>query len=140
MNVKQERRRVVPVNPPTLAAPAGHFDRAVRIGDWLFISGTSALTNLSGDLADRVLPDSFVEQANAAFDNIGKVLEYAGGSFEDVYEIRVTLADAADFGPLNDIFAERMPHRGFVGSGYVAGFLAPGMKIEIEANAYIPQS
>ncbi|WP_037370738.1 RidA family protein [Amycolatopsis orientalis] len=129
---------VVPINPGTLAEPAGHFDRAVRIGPWLFISGTSALTNLSGTIEERRMPEDFREQANIAFDNIEKVLHEAGATFEHVYEIRTMLSDAADFGVLNELFRERMPGRGFIGHGYVTGFLAPGMKIEIEANAYLP--
>ncbi|MEU2209244.1 Rid family hydrolase [Streptomyces hygroscopicus] len=133
-----KKHTVIPLNPPTLADPAGHFDRAVRIGDWVFVSGTSALTNLSGPLADRVLPDSFLEQANTTFDNIEKVLEHAGGSLADVYEIRVILNDRNNFGTLDDIFRERFPDRGFIGHGYVAEFLAPGMLIEVEAHAYLP--
>ncbi len=125
------------INPTTLAPPAGHFDRAVRIGPWLSISGTSALTNQTGSVAERQLPADFVTQANMAFDNIEKVLEAAGSSFQDVYEIRAMLASAEDFSALNDIFRERLPERGFVGSGYVVGFLGPGMLIEIEAKAYI---
>lgn len=131
------RSSVVTLNPPTLAEPAGHFDRAVRIGDWLFISGTSALTNMSGEVSERRLPDTFEEQAQLTFDNIEKVLDYAGATYEHVYELRVILSDRADFGRLNEIFRERMPNRGFIGHGYVADFLAPGMKIEVEANAFL---
>lgn len=135
-----EPHQIVAINPDTLAEPAGHFDRAVQIGPWLFISGTSALTNLSGTIEERRMPDTFLEQANSAFDSIEKVLTAAGATFDDVYEIRAMLSDAADFGTLNDIFRERLPNRGFVGHGYVTEFLAPGMKVEIEANAYLPQS
>ncbi|MEV7663637.1 RidA family protein [Paenarthrobacter sp. NPDC089316] len=129
--------RPLPINPETLAPPAGHFDRAIRIGNWLSISGTSALTNLTGEIEDRILPESFRDQANATFDNIEAVLASVGGTLADIYDFRVTLADGADFGELNDIFRERLPERGFTGHGFVAGFLAPGMKIEIAASAYL---
>lgn len=131
---------IVPINPGTLAEPAGHFDRAVRIGDWLFISGTSALTGLSGSISERIMPESFEEQAAAAFDNVERVLEAAGGSWDDVYEIRAMLSDAGDFAHLNDVFRDRIPNRGFIGHGYVTEFLAPDMKIEIEVNAYLARS
>lgn len=130
--------QIVAVNPPTLAAPAGHFDRAVRIGPWLLISGTSALTNLDGPIEERRLSGSFREQADAAFDNVERVLASEGAGFEQVFEVRVTLASAGDFACLNDIFRERIPGRGFIGSGYVGEFLAPGMLIEVEAKAYLP--
>jgi|GEM_PF-6420833 len=130
--------RIESVNPASLAPPAGHFDRAVRIGPWLFVSGTSALTNRTGPVAERRLPDDFRAQADEAFDNITRVLEEVGATFADVFEIRATLARASDFAELNELFRERIPGRGFVGSGYVAEFLGPGMLIEVEVKAYLP--
>lgn len=106
-NTGTKNGAVVAVNPSTLAAPAGHFDRAVRIGDFLHISGTSALTNLAGAVEERILPEGFREQADATFDNIEKVLVSQGGSLADIYEIRVTLSDRDLFGPLNEILKER---------------------------------
>lgn len=126
------------VNPAALAPPAGHFDRALRIGPWLTVSGTSALTNLTGPVEERRLPTDFRAQAELTFDNIAAVLAAVDASFEHVYEIHATLARAEDFGVLNEIFRERIPERGFVGSGYVAEFLGPGMLIEVEARAYLP--
>ena len=111
----------------------------MRIADWLFISGTSALTNLSGTIEERIMPESFEDQAQVAFDNVEKVLAEAGATWDDVYEIRAMLSDSGDFARLNDIFRERIPNRGFIGHGYVTEFLAPNMKIEIEVNAYLPR-
>jgi hypothetical protein len=60
----------IAINPGALAAPVGPFDRAVRIGPWLFISGTSALTHLPGDFFARPLPPTMEEQARLTFLNI----------------------------------------------------------------------
>ena len=136
--IRTARPFIEAVNPPALAPPAGHFDRAVRIGPWLTVSGTSALTNLTGPVEDRRLPADFRAQAELTFDNIAIVLDAVGAGFEHVYEIHATLARAEDFGTLNEIFRDRIPERGFVGSGYVAEFLGPGMLIEVEARAYLP--
>ena len=78
-------------------------------------------------------------QLNCVLDNIEKVLHAVGVTFDNVYEIRTVIGNATDFGALNDIFRERMPNRGFVGHGYVTEFLASGMKIEVEAEAYLPE-
>ncbi|GAA2873538.1 MAG TPA: RidA family protein [Microbacterium sp.] len=136
--IRTARPFIEAINPSRLAPPAGHFDRAMRIGPWLTVSGTSALTNLTGPVEERRLPDDFRAQAELAFDNIAVVLDSVDASFEHVYEIHATLARAEDFGTLNDIFRERIPERGFVGSGYVAEFLGPGMLIEVEVRAYLP--
>ena len=60
------------VNPITLAKPVGHFDRAVRIGNILYISGTSALSHVSGHLRDGNVPPSIEEQTRLTYENIKK--------------------------------------------------------------------
>ena len=70
-------------NPKTLAPPVGHFDRAVRIGPWLFISGTSALTHKAGRIEDRKLSPTIEEQTRETLTNIQRVCEDAGYALED---------------------------------------------------------
>ena len=71
-------------NPATLAAPVGHFDRAVRIGPWLFISGTSALTHRTGPISERKLSPTIEMQTRETLSNIQKVCEDAGYSLDDI--------------------------------------------------------
>ena len=124
-------------NPRTLASPVGHFDRAVRIGDWLFISGTSALTNVSGPMKNRKLLAGIEAQTNETLNNIEKVLTDAGGKLENIYEIRVVLKKRDDFAVVDRIMKERMPTKGFIAHAYEGVLLHPHMEIEIEANAYL---
>ena len=63
----------------TLAPNPGHYDRAVRFGDWLFICGTSALSNLQGDLHDRQMVKGIEAQTRVALDNIEKGLSGGWG-------------------------------------------------------------
>lgn len=125
------------INPTTLKAPVGHFDRAVRIGDWLFVSGTSALTNAGGDLAERKLKKGIEAQTHETLDNIQKVLDAAGASFRHVYEVRITLRDPSEYAIVDRIFRERVPHKGFVAHAYGGSFVHPDMEIEIEVNAHL---
>ena len=125
------------LNPSTLAPPVGHFDRAVRLGDWLFVSGTSALTNLSGSIGDRRLLPGVEAQTHETLDNIEKVLEAAGGSLADVYEVRVILREREHFSTVDRILRERMPGRGFIAHAYEGVLLHPQMELEIEVNAYL---
>lgn len=124
-------------NPDTLAPPVGHFDRAVRFGDWLFISGTSALTNVKGDMMNRRLVKGIEAQTHETLDNIEKVCKAAGGSLEDIYEFRVIMKQPEHFKVVSDIFKERVPKRGFICHGYPGGLLHPEMELEIEAYAYL---
>jgi enamine deaminase RidA (YjgF/YER057c/UK114 family) len=123
-------------NPKTLAAPVGHFDRAVKIGPWLFISGTSALTHKSGPIAERKLSPTIEAQTRETLTNIQRVCEDAGYSLEDIYEIRITITKREFFGPVDAIVKEMLPKRGFVCHAYEAELMNRDMLIEIEANAY----
>ena len=124
-------------NPETLAAPVGHFDRAVRLGDRLFVSGTSALTNVSGSIGERRLVEGIEAQTHETLDNIEKVLAAAGGSLADVYELRMILKKREHFRVVDRILKERIPGKGFIAHAYEGVLLHPDMELEIEVNAYL---
>jgi enamine deaminase RidA (YjgF/YER057c/UK114 family) len=124
-------------NPKTLAAPVGHFERAVRFGDWLFVSGTSALTNVTGPMNDRRLVQGVEAQTRETLDNIERVLKAAGGSLANIYELRIVLRRREDFGVVDGVLRERIPENGFICHGYEGVLLHPEMELEIEANAYL---
>lgn len=123
-------------NPKTLAAPVGHFDRAVKIGPWLFISGTSALTHKTGRIEDRKLSPTIEEQTRETLTNIQRVCEDAGYALEDIYELRIFITKREFFGKVDAIVKEMLPRRGFVCHAYQAELMNRDMLIEIEANAY----
>jgi len=124
-------------NPTTLAAPVGHFDRAVRFDDWLFISGTSALTNVAGPIAERRLIAGIEAQTHETLDNIERVLKAAGGDLSSIYELRIIVKQREHFGIVDRVLKERIPNKGFIAHAYEATLLHPEMEIEIEANAYL---
>lgn len=126
----------ISINPKTLATAVGPFDRAVRMGPWLFISGTSALTHLDGDFYERPLSPDIGEQARQTFLNIRSVCEAAGYTLDDVYMIRYTIKNRQDSRKVHAVIREFLPHRGFISSAYEGELLRPEMLIEVEANAY----
>jgi enamine deaminase RidA (YjgF/YER057c/UK114 family) len=123
-------------NPKTLAAPVGHFDRAVKIGPWLFISGTSALTHKAGRIEERKLSATIEEQTRETLTNLQRVCEDAGYTLEDLYELRIFITRREFFGKVDAIVKEVLPKRGFVCHAYQAELMNAQMLIEIEANAY----
>jgi len=128
-------------NPDTLAPPVGHFDRAVRFGnDWLFISGTSALTNVRGDMKKRKLVKGIKAQTNETIDNIERVLKDAGGKLSDIYEMRMIIKKRDHFAVVDSILKERIPKKGFIAHGYKGELLHPDMELEIEAYAYLGET
>ena len=124
-------------NPDTLGPPVGHFDRAVRFDDWLFISGTSALTHLQGDINERHLVEGIEAQTRETLDNIEKVCRAANGSLANIYEFRIILKEREHFGIVSRILKERIPNKGFIAHAYKGELLHPEMELEIEAYAYL---
>jgi len=123
-------------NPATLAPPVGHFDRAVKIGPWLFISGTSALTHKTGRIEERKLSPTIEEQTRETLTNIQRVCDAAGYALEDIYELRIFITRREFFGKVDAIVKQVLPRRGFVCHAYQAELMNADMLIEIEANAY----
>lgn len=123
-------------NPATLAPPVGHFERAVKIGPWLFISGTSALTHKVGRIEERKLSPTIEAQTRETLTNIQRVCEAAGYALEDIYELRIFITRREFFGNVDAIVKEFLPRRGFVCHAYQTELMNADMLIEIEANAY----
>lgn len=128
--------RRISINPGALAAPVGPFDRAVKIGPWLLISGTSALTHLPGPFLERYLPPTMAEQAELTFRNIASVCEEAGYAMSDICQIRYTIKDRAWLPDVHATIRRFLPGRGFISSAYQGELLRPEMLIEVEATAW----
>lgn len=102
------------------------YSRAVRKGDFVFVSGTTAPGT---DAA---------EQAREVFRRIGAALEQAGASLSDVVRTRVYLADIADFDAVGAVHGEVFGGiRPSIVILAVNALAAPDLKVEIEADALI---
>ncbi len=108
------------------------FSRAVRVGDWVLVSGTAPVW------PDGSCPDDAAVQARRCFEIIVQALAEAGASLTDVVRTRMFLvhSSAADaVGAVHgELFAEIRPAATMV---IVAGLLDPRWKVEIEAEAVI---
>ena len=127
----------IAINPDVLATPVGHFDRAVRMGNTLWISGTSALTHVKGDVQDRKLSPSIEEQTRQTYDNIKSVLDAAGGKMSDIFKMQVYIVRREDWDTIDRVTKEYLPDKGFINSAFVTELLNPDMLIEIEATAWL---
>jgi 2-iminobutanoate/2-iminopropanoate deaminase len=112
----------------------GPYSQAVRVGNLLFCSGQIALDPKTGELTGVA---DVRAQARRVMANLGAVLAAGGASFADVVKTTVFLADLADFGAVNEIYAaefkDKPPARSTV---QVAG-LPRGALVEIEAIAFL---
>ena len=106
------------------------FSRAVRIGNYVHVSGTGPVGADDGDAA---------QQTEQALSIIATALKNAGSSIEHVYRTRIFLTHVEDWEEVGRIhgkyFADIRPAATMV---VVAALLNPTWRVEIEADAYIP--
>jgi 2-iminobutanoate/2-iminopropanoate deaminase len=117
------------------APPQGPYSPAiVTEGPLVFVSGQGPVDPDTGEMR----PGSFREQAELTFQNVSVLLEAAGTSWEHAVKVGVFLADLGNFAEMNEIYRRYLtppfPARTTVEAG-----LAPGMAIEVDCIAVVPQ-
>ncbi len=119
----------------TSDAPAaiGPYSQAIASGDLVFCSGQLGLDPATGELVAGI-----EAQAERALRNLSAVLVAAGVGWDDVVKTTIFLADIADFGAVNAIYAGFMPNPAPARSTFAVGSLPKGGRIEIEAIARRP--
>jgi 2-iminobutanoate/2-iminopropanoate deaminase len=114
--------------------PVGPYSQSARIGAVVAAAGQGGFDPVTGELAG----EGVAEQTRRALENVAAALAANGATLEDVVRIGVFLTDTADFEAMNDVyrtvFSEPYPARTTV---YVR--LPPGMKVEIDAIAVLPE-
>jgi 2-iminobutanoate/2-iminopropanoate deaminase len=124
-----------PVRSDNLPKPAGQYSPGVIFERLIFVSGQGATDPVTGKL---VGPD-VESQTEQVLKNIGSILEAAGSSLNHVLRCGVFLTDIAEFPKMNAVysrmFGENQPARTTV---QVIALPSPGLRVEIDAIAYIP--
>ncbi len=125
------------IHPPGLAEAVGPFSRAVRVGNFLFIAGTTALSHVPGDYYERRLPDSIEEQTELTFENIRRTVEAAGGTMADVFKVVVMLKDPSHYKRMNAVRARFFPKDPPISTCFQASLMRDDILIEVEAQAVL---
>ena len=116
----------------TSGAPAaiGPYSQGIASADLVFCSGQLGLDPGTGELAVGI-----EAQTERALRNLGAVLDAAGCSWGDVVRTTIYLADIADFGAVNAIYAGFVPDPPPARSTFAVGSLPKGGLVEIDAIA-----
>jgi enamine deaminase RidA (YjgF/YER057c/UK114 family) len=106
------------------------FSRAVRIGNYVHVSGTGPVGADSAGIAD---------QTQQCLTLIATALANAGSSIDHVYRTRIYLTHVDDWQEAGRIHGQFFSNiRPAATMLVVAALLNPGWRIEIEADAFIP--
>ena len=108
------------------------YSRAVRVGTHVWVSGTAPI--MPGD-ADP--PDDAYEQARVCLGIIGRALEEAGATLEDVVRTRIYVTSADDIDAVGRAHGEAFAAARPATTGIVTELLDPRWRVEIEAEAVI---
>ena len=114
-------------------APIGPYSQAVRVGDWLFLSGSLGIDPATGEF----VPGDAAAQARKALENMREVLAAAGATFDQVVKTTVFMADMDDFVPVNAVYGEFFTGTPPARSAVQVARLPKDGFVEIEAVAYL---
>lgn len=132
MNDAASKRLLVSSGSPY--EPIVGFSRAVRVGNIVAVSGTTA-----GSSGKPVAKGDPAAQTRAILETIGKALAEAGASLKDVVRTRIYLIDMAHFDAVARVHGEFFGDIRPANSTFqVSAFVNPDYLVEIEADAVIP--
>ena len=118
---------------PAKSAPAvGPYNHAVRIGDLLFCAGQIPLDPVTGNLVS----EGIKAQTARVLENIKAILEDQKLTFTNVVKSTVYLTSLADFGGMNEVYAQYFTSDFPARSTVEVSALPKGARVEIEVIAH----
>lgn len=124
------------------ATPRGKFPHVKRVGDFIYVSGTSSRRPDNSFVGVDV--DEFgttnldiKAQTKAVLDNINDILKEEGASLKDIIDVTTFLVNMNDFAGYNKVYADHFDYDGPTRTTVAVHQLPhPHLLIEIKVVAY----
>ena len=111
------------------------YSRAVRVGQWVSVAGTTAAAEGGGAVGG----DDVAAQAREALRRIATALEQVGAGLPDVVRTRMFVTDISRWEEVGrahgEVFGSIRPASSMV---EVSSLIDPALLVEIEADAVVP--
>ncbi|MDE7171578.1 MAG: RidA family protein [Oscillospiraceae bacterium] len=114
-------------------APAaiGPYSQAIRVGNTVYVSGQIPIDPATGAFAG----EDIVTQTRQSLTNIKNILAAEGLDMSNVVKTTVMLKDIADFGAMNEVYAEFFTAPYPARAAYQVAALPKDARMEIECVA-----
>lgn len=89
------------INSKAAPGAIGPYSQAVQAGNLVFVSGQLPINAATGEM-----PADIKGQTRQSIENIKAILSEAGATLDNVVKTTVFLSDMANFGPMNEVYAE----------------------------------
>lgn len=113
--------------------PVGPYSQAVKVGEWLFISGQIPIDPTTS----QVIRDDFRRASRQVLENIKAVVEAAGGTLENIVKVTVYMKDISRFSEFNEVYSEYFSKHKPARAVVEVSRLPKDVELEAEAIAYL---
>jgi enamine deaminase RidA (YjgF/YER057c/UK114 family) len=124
------------VSPPDLIVPGG-YSHVVTIppGRLAWTAGQVPMTR------DRTIPEGWEAQTRLAFENAGRALRAAGAAWSNVVKLTIYVVDISELATIRRVRDEFIDLEAPPTSSLVevAALFDPGVLLEVEAVAFLPE-
>jgi len=114
-------------------SPRGSYSVYTRVGELIFLAGQVAVDSKTGEV-----PKDFSAQVRLILENIGKTLESAGSSMDNVLKTTVFLKDRSHKTEYEEIYKTYFKNGYPARSTVIADLMHEDFLVEIEAIAWAP--
>jgi 2-iminobutanoate/2-iminopropanoate deaminase len=90
------------INTTGAPAPIGPYNQAMRVGDFLFVSGQIPMDAVTGELVSSGIQD----ETEKVMENLAAILKEAGMDFSNVVKSSIFLTDMKQFAQVNEVYAK----------------------------------
>lgn len=124
------------------AQPLGKYPHVKRVGDFIFVSGTSSRrpdnTHIGAEQDENGQWHLDIKkQTKAVIENIDALLQSIGASLSDIVDVTTFLVDMKDFKGYNEVYGTFFDHNGPTRTTVAVHQLPhPNLLIEMKVIAY----
>lgn len=119
------------IDTPKAPAAIGPYSQAIEVNSFIYTSGQLPIDPTTGTFPEGGIQ----EQTRQSLENVRNILAEAGVGMENVVKTTVLLSDIADFGAMNEVYAQFFQAPYPARSAFAVKNLPKGALVEIEVVA-----